>query len=569
LSTTSFGKYRLVAELGQGGMADVILALSQGPVGFSKLVVIKRLRDHLAEDPEFVGMLIDEARLAARLNHPNIVHTHEVGEIGGRFFMAMEYLVGQPLTRLRRRAKRKKKPLSLEAELQILSDVLGALHYAHELTDFDGTPLGVVHRDVTPSNVFVTYDGVVKLVDFGIAKATGRSTETRTGVVKGKMTYMPPEQALGQHVDQRADVFSVGVMFWEAITGARMWKGVDDVVVLGKLINGDVPTSAKERNPDVSDELDAICQLALAPNPSDRYGTAREFQAAIDHYLDRAEKRVSNRELGADVATLFSNERDEIRRIIETQLSKLKEEPAGSLEPVMIPDSLPSSRTPSSTMSGLKSSHPSITDISLTEASPASAIEGSSAVVTVDRSEQGRRKRSMLGLGLALAAVVAGIVWVVGRPSDNAATSTTEAPPVPTVTATTTATTTTPAPTVAATSSAKPAVSRVRVTLRAVPASAQFSISNGSWVDNPHVGRFEVDRKMHKIRVRAKGYKQKNIVVPFDEDVVLDVTLEPVRRIGQPAVKTAKPAATDTYGDLPSPTKPKPRPLLEENPWRD
>ncbi|MEM9696613.1 MAG: serine/threonine-protein kinase, partial [Myxococcota bacterium] len=244
MTLPTFGKYRPVAELGQGGMADVILALSQGPIGFNKLVVIKRLRSHLADDPEFVGMLIDEARLAARLNHPNIVHTNEVGEIDGTFFIAMEYLEGQPLHRIKRRAKRHESlDISLAMELQILADVLAGLHYAHELTDYDGTALQVVHRDVTPSNIFLTYDGVSKVLDFGIAKASGRTTETKTGVVKGKMTYMPPEQALGLEIDRRADIYSVGVMLWEAATGRRMWKGVDDVVILGKLIKGDTGMS--------------------------------------------------------------------------------------------------------------------------------------------------------------------------------------------------------------------------------------------------------------------------------------------------------------------------------------
>src|SRR4029434_2518359 len=148
-------------------------------------------------------------------------------------------------------------------EMCILAEVLAGLHYAHELTDYDGAPLGIVHRDCTPTNIFFTYEGVVKVVDFGIAKATGRTTETRTGVVKGKTTYMPPEQALGLDVDRRADVFSVGVMLWEAATGQRMWKGMEDVVILARLINGEIPTSPREVNPDVPEAIDAICRRAL------------------------------------------------------------------------------------------------------------------------------------------------------------------------------------------------------------------------------------------------------------------------------------------------------------------
>lgn len=176
------GKYHLLATLGRGGMAEVFLAVIQGPAGFSKLVVLKELRPELSSEPEFLSMFLDEARLAARLQHPNVVQTNEVGHEGSRHFIAMEYLDGQPLSRV---LSRMRGQLPLPLHLRVLSETLAALHYAHELRDFDGTPLAVVHRDVTPHNVFVTYDGEVKLVDFGIAKATDSSTETRTGVLKG------------------------------------------------------------------------------------------------------------------------------------------------------------------------------------------------------------------------------------------------------------------------------------------------------------------------------------------------------------------------------------------------
>lgn len=561
----TFGKYRLVAELGQGGMADVILALSQGPVGFSKLVVIKRLRDHLADDPEFVGMLIDEARLAARLNHPNIVHTNEVGEIDGRFFMAMEYLEGQPFTRIRRRAKKRKTPLSLSWELHILSDVLAGLQYAHELKDYDGRELGVVHRDVTPSNVFVTYDGVVKLVDFGIAKATGRSTETKTGVVKGKMTYMPPEQALGQEVDRRADVFSVGVMLWEAVAGTRMWKGVEDVVVLGKLINGDIPTSPKEVAPDVPDVLDEICRRALAPDPNDRYASAADLQEAIDDYLETIKERPNNRDIGALVSELFDRDRKEIRQIIESQLSKLTDDGASSLDPVMIPDSMPSSRTPSATFTS--------NVVSETSLSPSVDAESSEPQPSEVSAAPPQRQRSVLWLGAALAAVIATIGYVVTRSpaegtspdADTTASPSTAAAAPPTASETATAGTAEPP----SKSSSDSVPSIVRLTLRAVPASAQFSVDDGPWLDNPHVRRVAADDERHEIRVRAAGYETKKLVVPFDEDVVLDITLERSRRVGVRRPPKPAPPEPKAFDDLPAPAKPDAPPLLPGNPWDD
>src|SRR5262245_17105669 len=227
LSTTSPGmasRYHPIAELGQGGMADVLLAMMQGAAGFRKLVVLKRLRPNLADDAELLAMFSDEARLAARLNHPNVVQTYEVGYDAGRHFIAMEWLDGQPLHRLLKAAWAYD-ALPLDVHLFILCEALRGLHYAHELQDFDGTRLEVVHRDVSPQNVFLTYEGQVKLVDFGVAKAHARSTDTQVGVVKGKVAYMAPEQALGCPVDRRADVFSVGVMLWEAVARRRLWRG--------------------------------------------------------------------------------------------------------------------------------------------------------------------------------------------------------------------------------------------------------------------------------------------------------------------------------------------------------
>src|SRR4051794_19400998 len=253
-------------------MAEVYLAVVRGPAGFNKLVVIKQIRPQLADDPEFLGMFLDEARLAARLSHPNVVQTNEVGQEGNRYFIAMEYLEGQALNRLAYRLQ-KGDGFSLSMHVKVLIDALGGLHHAHELVDYNGSPLGVVHRDVTPHNVFVTYDGHVKVVDFGIAKALNSSVETRTGVLKGKISYMAPEQAQGERVDRRADIFSVGVMLWEAATGKRLWKGVPDIPILQRLLSGEIPKPRTVR-PEVPERLEAIIMKALAHRREDRYANA-------------------------------------------------------------------------------------------------------------------------------------------------------------------------------------------------------------------------------------------------------------------------------------------------------
>lgn len=553
MKSLTFGKYRLVAELGQGGMADVILALAQGPVGFNKLVVIKRLREHLAEDPEFISMLIDEARLAARLNHPHIVHTNEVGEVGGYFFMAMEYLQGQPLSRIIRRAAKKNERLSLDMQVRMVADCLAGLHYAHELADYDGTRLNVVHRDVTPSNIFVTYDGVVKVVDFGIAKASGRSTETKTGVVKGKMTYMAPEQALGMPVDRRADLFSVGVMLWEAAAGARMWKGLDEVVILTKLINHEVPRSPKEANPEVPTALDEICRKALASDPDERYATALEFQTALEDWLETREKQVSSRAIGRVVSALFEKDREEIRDIIEKQLAKLKEDGAASLEPVEISEMIASSRVPRSVTS---------TDISLTSA------RSSTNVTNVTESEP--QGRSVVGLIVGLLAALGAIVWMLATNDDAATTPTETSPPAVVETAA-------PAPSSHATAS-PPKPQDMIVTLRATPADARFKIDDGPWLENPFNEKRIRDGKRHEVSVSADGYETKVMSVRFDKDVILDVSLEKqttkarvvhVPRPVRAPAPTSQPALEP--GDVPTPPEPAPKtgPDIDtSDPWK-
>ncbi len=314
------GRFRLLAELGRGGMSEVYLAVIAGPAGFNKLVVIKLIKAELAEDPDFIGMFLEEARLSARLNHPNIVQTNEVGNIGGRYYIAMEYLEGQPYSRVLHRLGRDR-GLPLGMSLRLLSDVLAGLQYAHDLTDFDGTPLGVVHRDVTPHNIFVTYDGQVKVVDFGIAKAMNSSHETRAGMLKGKIGYMAPEQARGERVDRRADIFSVGVMLWEAAVGRRLWKGMNEVQILHQLLSGEIPRPRSMRA-DISDHLEHIILRSLAPNRDERYGSCTELQAALEELMDSGGERGALREVGRVVTQAFDEERRKLKGIIEQQLAK-------------------------------------------------------------------------------------------------------------------------------------------------------------------------------------------------------------------------------------------------------
>lgn len=318
-----FGRYRLIADVGRGGMSNVYLAVTEGTEAaahFQKLVVIKMIKRELGEDPEFVRMFLNEARLAARLNHPNVVQTLEIGEASGRYFLAMEYLEGQPLHRILKSSEARTK-LGLALRLHILVNALAGLHYAHELKGYDGAPLDIVHRDVSPANLFVTYEGHVKLMDFGIAKARDTSSDTRVGVFRGKAAYIAPEQARGEGVDRRADIYSAGVVLWELMTGRRLWSGLTQAETLKRVVSGDLvkPSSVSPR---VSRELEQICMKALAFSKDERYSTASELAAELEQFTESHFPPVNGRELGAVVAQTFTGDRERIQAVIESQLSQ-------------------------------------------------------------------------------------------------------------------------------------------------------------------------------------------------------------------------------------------------------
>jgi tRNA A-37 threonylcarbamoyl transferase component Bud32 len=313
------GKYRIVLPLGQGGTADVYLAVAEGPSGFQKLVVVKVLRKSLASDNDFRLMFLSEARLAARLNHQNIVQTNEVIEVDGAPVLVMEYLDGQPLSQVIVRGKQG--GFSLAMQLRVLADALAGLHAAHELADFDGTPLGVVHRDVSPHNLFVTVEGHAKVLDFGIAKLERSLVETEVGTVKGKLRYMAPEQIAGDKLDRRADVYAAGVILWEALTGERMWKTSSENEIRARVLAGDLPMPETAR-PDVPAPLARVCRRALARAPGDRYPTARQLADDLEVAMGELGMAASHREIGAAVTRLFEDVRGATRRAIETKLGR-------------------------------------------------------------------------------------------------------------------------------------------------------------------------------------------------------------------------------------------------------
>jgi len=316
------GRYRLFAKLGSGGQADVFLAIARGTLGVDKLVVIKRAKPGLAADGELLGAFLDEARLSLRLNHPNLVHTYEVGREMGAHFISMEHVEGLSLRELFRSPRAR--GFGPAIWLRVVADALSGLSHAHRLRDYDGKPLGVVHRDISPHNIVVSYDGVTKLLDFGIATAslTGAAPRVASdpGVVTGKVAYMAPEQARG-HADRRSDLFAMGVVLWEMLSGRRLFDG-DAADVLRRLAHEPIPRLAGEL-PDADPELDDLVARALEKDPAARYQTANEMRQAIERYLRKAGQIVRELEVGETMAAAFHDVRAVLQARIHHAMASL------------------------------------------------------------------------------------------------------------------------------------------------------------------------------------------------------------------------------------------------------
>jgi len=300
----SIGRYELLKRLAIGGMAEVFLARQSGPVGFTKLVVLKRILPQLAAQPRFVNMFLDEARLAARFNHPNVVQIYDLGRENDAFYIAMEYIHGEDLKAIVRRCSEVGRRIPNEHIVKIFSGVLDGLFYAHTQQDLEGRPQAVVHRDVSPHNVLVGYQGGVKLIDFGIAKARSEISTTVPGKVKGKHAYMSPEQVRGQELDGRSDLFAVGIVMYELLTWTRLFKRVKPLETL-QAVTSDPVTPIRELNPNVPAELERIVMKALDRDPGRRYATAREMQLELEEFLLQAGLRSNPALLAVFMQELF------------------------------------------------------------------------------------------------------------------------------------------------------------------------------------------------------------------------------------------------------------------------
>jgi serine/threonine-protein kinase len=309
------GKYEILTRLSMGGMAELFLAYTSGPGGFRKFVAVKQILPDIKKDEQFVKMFLDEARITAAFSHANIGQVFDLGEDGGELYLAMEFLPGQNLEQVVKAAARRNYPLPLGFVGRVIRDACLGLHYAHHFTDPSGRPAVVVHRDVSPKNVMLTYDGVVKVIDFGIAKARGRLGRTQVGMVKGTSGYMSPEQVRGATtLDGRSDLFSVGVMMHELLTGQRLFQGPHEAAVMLQIVEGAIP-SARALNPDVPEALEAVVMRALAREVPQRFTTGREMARAIEAAL--GSELFDEDGIGEVMGELFEEKRQKTRTLLE------------------------------------------------------------------------------------------------------------------------------------------------------------------------------------------------------------------------------------------------------------
>jgi len=491
------GRYRLLLELGHGGMAHVYLALVSGLAGFSKLVVLKVMRDELREHPASLNMFLGEARLAARMNHANVVQTSEVGEDAGRYFICMEYLEGQTLSRLLKKTIDVALPLG--ARLEIMCQMLEGLSYLHGFSDLDGTPLGLVHRDISPNNVFVTFEGSVKVLDFGVAKAAGISHVTEAGTFKGKLGYAAPEQIIGRS-DQRSDVFAAGVLLWEILTYRRLTQDRTQTEIVQGRIGGAESELMLQKGSDAPPALMAICAKATAKAPEDRYPSANVMRDAIRSYITEHSLEFPSDKLRELLHRTFEGERSEMRRLIDQRMKQVQ----------------------------LEDEHPS-------EVSKAPFVPNAAAVFGGTSSGTNPTQPVPLGRGklFAAAAVVALLAGTAGafmmrvRPSGEAATPTAVSvePSVKSQAA-----------------AAAPGPTLVKLELSAAPAGAELVLDGAKLESNPFSGQLPRDASLHRLEVRAPGHKSEARMVRLDQDLTLRVELLAVNNVPAAASAAAKPA---------------------------
>ena len=332
MSLETYGRYQLLKKIATGGMAQIYLARQVGPEGFEKLLVVKRILPHLAENEEFITMFLDEARIAARLNHPNVVQIFDLGAQDDSFFIAMEFIHGEDVRRVWKHADKVGTPIPVALICRIIIEACAGLDYAHKKLDGSGRALNIVHRDISPQNILVSFEGGVKIVDFGIAKAADQATVTKSGVLKGKYSYMSPEQAAGQPIDCRTDIFALGVVLYELLTGTRLFKRATDIQTLNAVTECKL-AAPEQVNDRIPPDLGEIVMKALAKDRTQRFSEARQLGAALESWLLLHGIPASSAAVAEFMHEIYAdrlkNEQEEGRLLIETAEASKGEELLG------------------------------------------------------------------------------------------------------------------------------------------------------------------------------------------------------------------------------------------------
>ena len=339
----AFGKYELLKEIASGGMAAIYIAKQREEDGREKIVVIKMIRSNLQRNREFIHMFLNEARIASRLFHPNVVRMYDLGYSEGKYYIAMEYIHGSNLLTLHKVCHKLAQKMSLPHILNMICQACEGLHYTHTKTDVMGHPLHIVHRDISPQNIMVAFSGLVKIVDFGVARAASRAGEIVKDVITGKLDYMSPEQAMGKNLDARTDIFALGIVFWEMVSGRALFGHHPTTQILREIVEGTIapPTQINE---DVPPEIEAIILKALAKRPEDRFKSAWEMREALIEAAAHKGMISSIAELSQTVQDLFVNRMDWVRKVeiaqkkgavVSALFSDLKVEPFSGYLPEM------------------------------------------------------------------------------------------------------------------------------------------------------------------------------------------------------------------------------------------
>jgi serine/threonine-protein kinase len=582
------GRYDVLSPVGSGGMAAIYLARIAGPAGFEKPIALKVIHSHLVEDSEFIQMFFNEAKLASQLQHPNIVQVFEFGEAEGIFYLTMEYLQGRTLGAVGRRMKHVEGgAIDARVACYVIMQACEGLHYAHELRNITGEAMELVHRDISPQNLFVTYSGSVKLMDFGIARGVGLAHTTRPGSLKGKFPYMSPEQVRGRNLDRRSDIFSLGTVLWELLAGARLFKGENDFESLRLVGEAHVPSIADFR-PDLPPAFDHVLRRALARSVGDRYKTVLDFHndiADLNHSLGPA---LNTHKLAEYMRSWFPKEIDKEQSLMKRLL------------PVANGASNSSASLPVAAVPAVR-----VSSQSLPSASYGAAVEPGTGVPLLDETggvagEQEQTpaqqtntqtrnalqelsfstgfrpiaaNRERLAWMAGLAAVVAVFVVVVflgpgwwegpprAEPAGHGPSAAAAAASVPQPTSSPAA----PVGPAESAASAAPAVAeavaaQVQLNLRVMPARAAAEVRiDGHPVDDPSMIVLETGTEPVQVEVTAPHYLPATLSVIPDRHRVMDVTLRRRPRQGGAGVRAApnRPRRLDVG---PSATSANPRP---------